>query len=323
MIKISIIIPVYNVEKYIEKCLNSILEQSNIETEVILINDGSTDNSLDILKKYAEENPKIFKLINKSNGGQGSARNIGLEKAKGEYILYVDSDDYLCSNQLLKIYNQAKKTNADILVFNNYIVDEKNKIIKEEKCIKSKSNQINLLLGNVAVWNKLYKRTILENIKFRSKVWYEDLDFTAKIIFNNYKIEFYDEVAYNYLEREGSTMNNDKLNRNLEIILASEEITKYFKKSKKNEQYKDEIEFLNILHVYINTLSRIIRMNVSNSFKKIPKQKIRKYMKLNFKDFKKNKYIKYLSFNKKIILFLLNFRLDWVVSIIFKIKKSN
>ena len=114
--KISVIIPVYNVEKYIVKCLDSLVNQTLENIEIIVVNDGSKDNSQTIIDKYVKKYPKKIKSYIKENGGQGSARNLGLEYAKGEYISFVDSDDWLDLNALEEMYNLAKKDNSDIVI---------------------------------------------------------------------------------------------------------------------------------------------------------------------------------------------------------------
>ena len=108
-IKVSVIVPVYNVEKFIDKCLNSLVKQSLKEIEIIVVNDGSPDNSQKIIDKYVKKYPEKVQSFIKENGGQGSARNIGIVKAKGEYISFVDSDDWLDLDALEKMYSLAKK----------------------------------------------------------------------------------------------------------------------------------------------------------------------------------------------------------------------
>ena len=119
MIKISVIIPVYNVEQYLRECLESVINQTLSELEIICINDGSTDSSLDILREYEQKDNRII-VINKDNEGQAAARNIGISMAKGEYIGFLDSDDYIDSNFYEKLYNAAKKYKADIACTNLY-----------------------------------------------------------------------------------------------------------------------------------------------------------------------------------------------------------
>lgn len=330
MKKLSIIVPVYNVEKYIEKCLDSLVGQTLKDIEVIVVNDGSKDNCQKIIDNYKSKYPKIIKSIVKENGGQGSARNVGLSLAEGEYIAYVDSDDYVISSMFEKLYNNAKKYNSDISVCGSYVVDDKGKIIKEEvfhsdkKVFDVKSNP-DVLFDKMAVWNKIYKKSFLEslNIQFRSKKWYEDFDFSAIALINAKKISVVEEPLYYYLLREGSTMNNSNIARNLEIIEAFDEILKYTEKEKMKEKYYEELEFLAIFHVYITTIVRILKVPVKKKEKLYYIDKVNEYMVNNFRNFKNNKYIKTnLDTNKKVIYYLINHKLYRLITIMFKIKDT-
>ena len=127
MKKVSIIVPIYNVEKYLSKCLDSLVNQTLADIEIIIVNDGSPDNSYKIVKDYLKKYPDKIKYYEKSNGGQGSARNLGLTKATGEYVGYVDSDDYVNLTMYEKMYQKAKKTDADIVMCAHTIVYEDSK----------------------------------------------------------------------------------------------------------------------------------------------------------------------------------------------------
>ena len=124
--KVSIIVPIYNVEEYLVKCLDSLVNQTLKEIEIICINDGSTDNSLEILKAYAQKDDRIT-VINKKNSGVSDARNTGLEMANGEYVMFVDSDDYLEIQTCQSIYEKIKKDNSNLLIFNYFLVTQETK----------------------------------------------------------------------------------------------------------------------------------------------------------------------------------------------------
>ena len=316
--KVSVIIPVYGVEKYIGKCLDSLVNQTLKDIEIIVVNDGTKDNSQKIIDKYAKKYKNIKALI-KENGGQGSARNYGLEHATGEYIGYVDGDDYVEYDMYEKLYNKAKENDLDVVICGNYNVSEdyKNKTTDLE-FTKFDDNFINALLGKKAVWNKIYKRNIIGKTTFRSKVWYEDFDFSIKVLTNAKKIDYVNEPLYDYLIREGSTMNNSNVDRNLEILLAFDEIIK----NKKYDKYREIIEFLAIDHIYISTIVRIIKANVSKDKKKEVIDKLINYMNNNFPNYEKNKYINSLSKNRKIIYNLIKNKKYKTIKLIFKIKKG-
>ena len=320
MIKVSIIIPVYGVEKYIAKCLDSLVNQTLEDIEIIVVNDGSPDDSQKIIDKYVRKYPNKIKSYIKENGGQGSARNYGLEKSTGEYIGYVDSDDYVELDMYEKLYNLAKKDKLDIAICGSYNVDEitNNKDIDLDKII-FEDMHTNAFFGRMAVWNKIYKRDILKNVEFRSKKWYEDLDFTLKVLANAKKVGYINEPLYDYLIRQGSTMNNDNLERNLEILDAFDNI----KGNKKLDKYNDIMEFLMIDHIYISAVVRVINSIGSNKEKKEYINKLVNYVKDNYPNYKNNKYLYLLSGNRKIIYKLINLRRYNLIKLIFKIKRRN
>lgn len=322
MKKVSVIVPVWNVEKYISKCLDSLVNQTLEEIEIIIVNDGSPDNSQKIIDEYVEKYPNKIKSFIIENGGQGAARNFGLTKAIGEYIGFVDSDDYVNKEMFKKMYNKAISEKLDIVItpYNNIFEDTKKEKV-EQLFLKTNDDKINAFFNNVGVCNKLYKRELLNGIIFKSKVWYEDLAFSCKVIMNAKKIGYINEGLYNYFIHNGSTMNNNNIYRNLEICDAFDDILNYMKKHKKFNIYYDEVEYLAIYHIFIATIVRII--NVKGINKKDKKKiiiKIRKYFEENFPKYKKNKYIRLLDKNKKVIYNLIKHKLYFFVKMIFIIK---
>ena len=322
--KLSIIVPVYGVEKYIDKCLNSLVKQSLKEIEIIVVNDGTKDNSQKIIDKYVKKYPDKIKSYIKENGGQGSARNYGLKKTTGEYIGYVDSDDFVEKDMYKKLYNKAKENNYDIVVCGNYNVSEDYQNKNIDAFINNYNTDLeNIFFGKMAVWNKIYKRDILikNKLEFKEKVWYEDLAFTLKAIMNSNTFAFIDEPLYDYLIREGSTMNNSNVKRNLEILEAFDDILSYIKHNKK-EEYFDKVEFLAIDHIYISAIVRILKANADNKIKKETVNELICYMNKNFPNYKNNEYVNTLSRNRKIIYKLINLKMYNLVNLIFKIKKG-
>ncbi len=322
--KLSIIVPVYGVEKYIDKCLNSLVKQSLKEIEIIVVNDGTKDNSQKIIDKYVKKYPDKIKSYIKENGGQGSARNYGLKKATGEYIGYVDSDDFVEKDMYKKLYNKAKENNYDIVVCGNYNVSEDYQNKNIDTFINNYNTDLeNIFFGKMAVWNKIYKRDILikNKLEFKEKVWYEDLAFTLKAIMNSNTFAFIDEPLYDYLIREGSTMNNSNVQRNLEILDAFNDILSYIKHNKK-EEYFSKIEFLAIDHIYISAIVRVLKAEADDKVKRETINKLIDYMNTNFPDYKNNKYINTLSKNRKIIYKLINIKMYGLINLIFKVKKG-
>ena len=324
MKKVSIIVPVYGVEKYIDKCLDSLVKQSLKEIEVIVVNDGTKDNSQKIIDKYVKKYPDKIKSYIKENGGQGSARNYGLKKATGEYIGYVDSDDFVEKDMYKKLYNKAKENNYDIVVCGNYNVSEDYQNKNIDTFINNYNTDLeNIFFGKMAVWSKIYKRDILikNKLEFKEKVWYEDVAFTLKAIMNSNTFAFIDEPLYDYLIREGSIMNNSNVQRNLEILDAFNDILSYIKHNKK-EEYFSKIEFLAIDHIYISAIVRVLKAEGDDKVKRETINKLIDYINTNFPDYKNNKYINTLSKNRKIIYKLINIKMYGLINLIFKVKKG-
>lgn len=316
MKKVSVIIPVYNVENYLRKCLNSLVNQTLKDIEIVVVNDGTLDNSQEIIDEYVKKYPKKVVSIIQENGGQGAARNTGLLHAKGEYIGYVDSDDYVEENMYEELYKKAKEEDSDIVICGNNVVKENYEFLSKEDVDKE------FLLGKMAVWNKIYKKNIIvdNKIQFRSKVWYEDLDFTMKVYFSSKKISYVDKPLYNYLLREGSTMNNNNIKRNLELIEAFDSLIDYCKDKKIYNKVKDEIEFLCIYHMYIFAITRVLNTNNNYKAKIAIINKFRDYINSNFPNFKQNKYLYLLPKRRKLIYNLINSKFYCIIMGIFKIK---
>lgn len=211
---ISVIIPIYNVEKYLRQCLESVINQNYKEYEVILVNDGSTDSSKNIAIEFCKKYSNI-KFIDKANGGLSSARNAGLEVANGEYIVFIDSDDYIRSDYLEKLYQSISQNDSDISICNLVKVYEK-KGEEEEgnldvNCIKCYSNVDVLKMifeGKIFcyAWDKIYKKSLFieNNIRYPEGRLYEDIFTTIRLISYSRKIKFVNEPLYFYRIRKGN-----------------------------------------------------------------------------------------------------------------------
>lgn len=220
-IDLSIVIPVYNVEAYLKECLESVYSIKNIKKEVILVNDGSTDSSLDILKFYKEKYQYCTKLITKKNGGLSDARNVGMKNSSGKYIYFIDSDDYIDNKKFEDIFFEGLKKNVDIIKASGYYLkggqiekldkkEIKSNIYSGEELIKllHKKNKY----ARVEVWLSIYKKEFLEKTDnyFIKGLIYEDTIFSYKCWLNSNNIMYINENFYYYRIREGSIMNNNK-----------------------------------------------------------------------------------------------------------------
>ena len=289
MPKVSIIIPVYNVEKYIKKCLDSLVNQTLEDIEIIVVNDGSPDNSQKIIDDYVKKYPKLVKSYIKENGGQGSARNYGVKCATGEYIGFVDSDDYVDKNMYKIMYEKAKETESDIVCCNHYEV--RNEELIEKKYyndIKSDSNITKYILGFPCPWNKLIKRDLIVKNKwaFPEKIWYEDYAAIPLLALYANKITDVEEHLYYYLIREGSTMHRVGYNKKYEdIFVATDFLIK--KLSKYKNKYKDEFEFLLVENYLRDGFFRFLY----NDGEKKHLDRISNEMHKYYPDWKSNKYV--------------------------------
>lgn len=227
--KISIIVPVYKVEPYIHKCINSILAQTYTNFELILIDDGSPDRCGEICDYYASKDPRI-KVIHKENGGQASARNMGLDIAEGEYIGFVDSDDYIENDMFELLMMNAMKFEADVVECGINIVNGKKiQQIQNNNEFEFGDNIFALkgLLNNRyrnCIWNKLYKKEIFQTLRFPNKL-YEDGFLAFKIYYLAKKYVFIGKSKYYYVQRNESTMSKQKnfTLRNLDGLECEEE----------------------------------------------------------------------------------------------------
>ncbi|EOU2099613.1 glycosyltransferase, partial [Clostridium perfringens] len=276
--KISVIVPVYNVEEYISKCIDSILNQTiNEQFEIIVVNDGSTDNSMNILNIYKDK----IKIVNKSNGGLSSARNAGLEIAKGEYIIFVDSDDWLEEDFLESLYNFIKKDDLDV-VFSGYKVYRENGNITKVKCVYSediilnKDKAIEKLLSKrtfrAEVWDDIYNREFLMKNKlfFTEGIINEDEDFTLRVLINSKKVGYLNYNGYIYRQRDGSitkTINYKKIIESRILILDN--LIKLFY-HERNSKIREFI-FWRIKCLFIGLLKNIkdanLEYDINNIFK--------------------------------------------------------
>lgn len=292
MIKLSIIVPVYNVEKYLEKCLDSLVNQTLKDIEIIIVNDGSKDNSQLIIDKYAKRYPNLIKTYKKTNGGLSSARNYGIKKAKGEYIAFVDSDDYVDLNMYSEMYKKAISKDFDLVVCNlKYVYDKK--IVNAYSNIKfdlMDKNSIKKSMLNVypAAWNKIYHKRLFDNgVLFKEKVWFEDVEFLYRLYPYIKSIGFVEGFYYNYVQRAGAiTYTFDE--RLFHYIDNWNGIIDFYKNNNFYNDYRNELEYCYVRYLYATFIKR------ATNFDKYTYQeavnKAIKNVKIAFPKYRKNKY---------------------------------
>ena len=302
--KLSIVMPVYNGEKYLDKSLPCLLGQQLDSFEIIIVNDGSNDSSLEIIERYKCENPDIIKVLSVDNGGQGRARNFALDIAEGEYIGFADADDYVSPDMYKKMLDKAECEDADIVVCDFYRFEGDN--LKYEKA----ALQTHKLSAAGAVWNKIFKKTIIEDIRFPAGLWYEDLEFSAKAMMRAERIAFIDEALYYYRNDNISTMRNKNASKNLDMLAVFENIRKSMP-----ENCSGDFEFLVINHILLESVKRVSEIGD----RKIV-AKLRNYVKSVIPDLLKCESYKSETRNRRIIMMLNYLGLDRISETILKVK---
>lgn len=246
--KISVIIPIYNVEDYLEQCVESILNQTYTNLEIILVNDGSTDSSGEICDRYKNIDKRI-KVIHKVNGGLSDARNCGLENSTGEYIAFFDSDDWADEKFYDTLYTNIKKYNGDIAVCNYKKYYSKKDIElhnSNEVICYSNIEALNQLYDKYSVQmiiacNKLYKRKVIGGIRFPVGKIHEDEYLIPMIIYNAYKIIYINNELFYYRQRDNSIMNKKFNIKRLDYLYVLESRMKFFKENMLDELYEKNV----------------------------------------------------------------------------------
>ena len=287
MPKVSVIVPVYNAEDYIEKCIKSLLNQTLDDLEIILVNDGSKDNSESIAKKYLNEYPKKIIYLEKENGGLGDARNYGIPYAKGEYIAFIYSEE-------------NKKEDIGALYEG-----------KHEALVKAR----------VVAWNKLIKKNIIEkyNIQFPKRYRYEDVEFFYKL--NPYlnKISFVKKPFVHYIQRNNS-LSNLQNERTKEIFYVLDNIIGYYKENNLYDEYKEELEYVYTRYLLCSSLLRMVKIDDKQIRGKLLNETWEK-LNSNFPNWKNNKILKSEKTGKNLYIRSVNKLTYKLYSKIFRIKK--
>lgn len=337
MIKVSIVVPVHNVEKYLEKCLNSIVNQTFKDIEIILVDDGSTDSSLDICYSFAENDNRI--IIRHNEGlGVSEARNIGIKLATGEYIVFVDSDDWLELNMIEKMYKIAKDSNSEIILCSTYVNTENNeyinefyskeyifkdsdKVILQRQAISDmKGEYIPKYMACGVPWAKIYKTSFLKD---NNLMYDKRLPRMQDMIFNLYAFEYANSIQYisiplyHYRKNNLSVCNvydKNMIDKYTNMLIALKEFMDNTSKSKEEIKEAYNLKTLATLNTYIDQL---LRRNPKFSNNEI-KEKINDYLDKYYDNIKEIK-VEYLTLiskikrelivNNKITLLILLFRI--------------
>jgi glycosyltransferase involved in cell wall biosynthesis len=273
--KLSIIVPVYNVEQYLHKCIESILAQTFSDYELILVNDGSKDKSGEICDEYLKKDSRV-KVIHKKNNGLASARNTGIIQARGTYVGFIDSDDWIEDDMYKNLYESCEKTNADISIIGVREVDEKGNSLNVYI-----PNDINLreILKKAYAWNKIFKKQLFfdHNLFFKEGKYYEDIELIPKLFVKSNQVTTVRKVGYNYLKRNTS-ITGGRDEKILDNLWAYTQVKKYLLDNNLYLEYKEEFEkgvsyfkryYINILFDYPTTFLLKNSSRIINDFEKI------------------------------------------------------
>lgn len=320
MKKVSIIVPVYNVELYLEKCLQSLVNQTLQDIEILVVNDGSKDNSQQIIDQFQAKYPEKIFPFQKENGGLSDARNFGLDRANGEFIGFVDSDDYVGETMFEEMYDLAKKHEAEMVICNLQKVDEHGNITQKLTQIPNMPEKI-VLKEHFSVFsdlsyfacNKIFDRKLFENQIFKKGVHFEDIQLIPQLLLQCKMIAQTQNYHYQYFERVDS-ITKTHTEKGLDMLKAVEDVELAFEKSEYKNHQK-ELKNFQILEGVYSFLAYLAFVKDDNTYYKmsrelkefIQKREISLLEILTYKRFNKN-YLVSLPFKKKIYYLLYFFK---------------
>ena len=308
MAKISVIVPVYNAEKYLNQCLDSLFNQTLRDIEVITINDGSTDKSLNVLEKYHSIFGKRMIIIDQTNGGVGNARNRGLDVASGEFIKFVDADDYL-DLTIFEIMINIAQENQVKLVRGNYTtllgplkMSDANSWsgLKGNQIVDLRENKDYIVTETSGIGNKLIHRDLLGDLRFPEKTKWEDLAIMPVVVASSEKLFHMDGPIYNYRVHMNTTISDfmKKVPKVLDIVRCLELIERHMTERGLNDEYQNQIRGLYILHTLFRVENAMMWVNFPKEKRAIVINSLVNLIEIKYPDWQNNEYIeKYRSIN--------------------------
>lgn len=275
--KVSVIVPVYNVEHYLAKCLDSLVNQSLQNIEIIIVNDGSNDGSENIIHEYSQKYPDKIKAFIKENGGLSDARNFGIDRATGDYFGFVDSDDYVSGTMFEEMLNLAEKNDAEMVICNIQKVDEDGIVTQKLTQIPNMPEKI-VLEANFSVFsdlsyfacNKLFKRELFAHKRFKKGIHFEDIQLIPQLLLECTTIAQTQNFHYQYLERADSISKTHN-ERGLDILRAVEDVEEFFNSSKYSSK-KQELNGFQILEGVYTFLAYLAFVKDESQFLKMSKE---------------------------------------------------
>ncbi len=325
MIKVSVVVPVYNVEKYLAHCLDTLLAQTLKDIEIIAINDGSTDKSREILLEYSKKYEERFRFYDKVNGGLSDARNYALPYCNGEYVGFVDSDDYVEHDMYEKLYTLAKKDAADIVVC-DYIIEYPNhkKIMKVVPAVRKETILCNML---AAAWNKIYRLEWLRStgVVFPKGLVYEDTEFFSKLVLSINKISYLQQPMVHYVQRNGSIANAQSKEKIRQIFMIMDNINDFYSERMLSGTLVEAKNYMCIRVLLGSSMERICRIGNYHDRNELVYETL-EYLDTNIPNWKKNQYLKAMTGLRKFYLLLFTRQtskiLCFILSCFFKYKNK-
>ena len=313
--KVSVIVPVYGTEKHLKKCLDSLIAQTLKEIEILVINDGSPDNSQEIINEYTNRYSQIHGFL-KENGGLSDTRNYGIMKAKGEYVVFVDSDDYIEPDMCETMYEQAVRESLDIVVCDTYMDYPNHSYVLKADNGYTQDLVKTYIFCYPNAPARMIRTALMKQHLFKKGIWYEDLELTPTLAAYTQKIGFARRPFYHYVQHEGSIMNQVAFHQKFyDIFLVLKNVKEVYEKEKLFEKFYSELEYLFIIHLQRSAILRFSGMAGAEECLK----KVHEVMNTEFPNWEKNKYFKMSGWKFKLLCLLGKWKQYKIISMLKKI----
>ena len=309
--KLSIIVPVYNAEKFLRPCLDSLLDQNVKDCELILVNDGSRDSSGRILEEYRQRQPERIRVLTVENGGQGRARNLALDLARGEYLGFADSDDWVKPDMYEKLIAKAEETGADVV-----LCDAEEYWPDGHRVYMPLSQYERPIKVSTEVWSKLVRRSSLGDLRFAEGLWYEDLAYVALLLLRTEKIAAVHEPLYCYRCGHTSTMNNNNSRKNRDLLSILDLLKGPMREAGRGEDF----ESLVLNHALLDAINRVGRQ--SSSDKKDIIREIKDYVNQEVPRLTASSAYRMESRNRRLVMWMNYHGLDKLSAALLKLKNG-
>lgn len=323
--KLSVVVPVYNVEKYLRECLDSAIVPGLEGYEIVCVNDGSTDSSPAILEEYREKYPELIRTVHTENQGLGAASNNGIDAARGEYIAFLDSDDYLSPGAIDEMI-PACQNHEDIIFFNFVEVNDSGNVIginkgcEREEGIFTLDSYPQVLFDRPSRANKIFRKELFlkHGIRYPSRVWFEDYRTNPKLYPYCRTMRYLDKNWYFYRQQPASITHGKDPSRNLEIIEAAEDLLCFYEEHDLFEKYHDELEFSVFYNVLLTSIDRVNLIDPKSDIQ----VELFEYTKKRFSEYEKNRYVIGMSKKHKLLYFLIKNRRFQTLNIVLRMNNK-